>query len=290
MTIEVAGWPARSEWRGILKDTWRESGEDNVGLLAAGVAFYIFVALVPLLASVVLTYGLVADPETVAGHIQTLARNLPGESAAIIADQLQSITGANEGTKGVGLLLAIAVALYGASKGAAAIITALNVAYEVPEARGFVARTLLSLTMALGMVAVLLLAALVVSALGFVESLFPFSSPFLHFILKLLVSAAAAATISVGMALAYRHAPNRPDAPWRWITPGAAAATLLWIAATLGFGLYVANFGNYNATYGSLAGVIVFLTWLYLVSYILLLGGELNSELEKRQAETAGSP
>jgi membrane protein len=284
MAIAPAEWPALSEWRQVLTRTWKESGDDNVGLLAAGVAFYGFTAFVPLLASVVLTYGLIAEPETVSEHIQTLAKTLPREAAAIVADQLQSISGTKAGAKGLGLLLAIAVAVYGASKGSGAIVTALNVAYEVKETRGFVRRTLLALAMTVGLAAVLLAAALAISALGFVEHLLPFSSPAVHTALQVAFWAAAALLVSVGIALVYRYAPNRPDAPWRWITPGSAAATLVWLLASFGFGLYVSNFGNYNATYGSLGGVVVFLTWLYLTAYILLMGGELNSELERQQA------
>jgi membrane protein len=264
--------------------TWKEAGDDNVGLLAAGVAFYGFLAFVPLLASVVLTYGLIAEPATVAGHIQTLARTLPREAATIIADQLQAITGDKEASHGLGLLLAIGLAFYGASKGSGAVVTALNIAYEVKESRGFVANLLLSLAMTAGLVLMLLAAATAISALALIERLLPFSSPIVHFVLKLVFWALALAVVGTGIALLYRYAPNRPDAPWRWITPGSAAATLLWLIATLGFGLYVANFGNYNATYGSLGGVVVFLTWLYLTAYVLLMGGELNSELERQQA------
>jgi membrane protein len=284
MAIQPIKWPALAEWRQILVRTWKEAGDDNVGLLAAGVAFYGFLAFVPLLASVVLTYGLIADPETVAGHIQGLARTLPREAAAIVADQLQSIAGSKSGTHGLGLLIAIAVSLYGASKGAGAVITALNVAYEVEETRGFLKRSLLALLMTAGMVLVVLAAALAISALGFIEHLLPFSSPLVHTALQLLFWIGAGAAVVLGLALLYRYGPDRPDAPWAWVTPGSAAATILWLAASFGFGLYVSNFGNYNATYGSLGGVVVFLTWLYLTAYVLLMGGELNSELERQQA------
>jgi membrane protein len=284
MAIKAVEWPAFSEWRAVLVRTWKEAGDDNVGLLAAGVAFYGFLAFVPLLASVVLTYGLIADPSTVAEHIRTLARTLPREAAAIIGDQLQAITGDKEASHGLGLLLAIGLALYGASKGAGAIVTALNIAYEVEEDRGFVKSTLMSLAMTVGLALMVLAAAGAVSATAFVERLLPFSSPVVHIGLQILFVAVAVAVVATGIALLYRYGPNRPDAPWRWVTPGSAAATLLWMAASFGFGLYVSNFGNYNATYGSLGGVVVFLTWLYLTAYVLLMGGELNSELERQQA------
>ena len=283
MAIKPVEWPAFSEWRQVLTRTWKEAGDDNVGLLAAGVAFYAFLAFVPLLASVVLTYGLIADPQTVADHIRTLATTLPEDAAGIIGDQLQSITGEKSSAHGIGLAIALGFAFYGASKGSGAVITALNVAYEVEESRGFFKRTLMSLAMTAGLVLVVLIAALAISALGLIESLLPFGSPLVHTVLKLVFWAAAAVAASLGVALVYRFAPNRPDAPWRWITPGSAVATLLWLAATFAFGLYVSNFGNYNATYGSLGGVVIFLTWLYLTAYILLMGGELNSELERQQ-------
>ncbi len=290
MAIQPIKWPALKDWKDVLFRTWKEAGDDNVGLLAAGVAFYGFLAFVPLLASAVLTYGLVADPQTVAEHIQTLARTLPREAASIIADQLKGITGSKSGAHGVGLLLAIAVALYGASKGSGSVITALNIAYEVKESRGFVKRTLLALLMTVGLVVVVLFGATAISALAFIEHLLPFSSPVVHTALQILLWALAAAVVGLGLALVYRYAPDRPDAPWAWITPGSAAATLLWLAASFGFGLYVSNFGDYNATYGSLGGVVVFLTWLYLSAYIVLMGGEMNSELERQQAMEAGLP
>ena len=128
----------------------------------------------------------------------------------------------------------------------------------------------------------MLTAILGISLLGAVEHLLPFSSPAVHLVLKILFWIAAAAAISLLMALIYRYAPDRPKAKWQWLSPGAIVATLLWVAATVGFGFYVSNFGSYNATYGSLGAVVVFLTWLYLTAYILLMGGELNAELEKQ--------
>ena len=289
MAIAPVEWPAFRDWRRILVSTWKEAGDDNVGLLAAGVAFYAFLAFVPLLAALVLIYGLGADPSEVADHIRTLATSLPREAAILIGDQLRAMTETSSGSKGFALLIAILLALYGASKGSSAIVTALNVAYEVKESRSFIRTTLLSLVMTTGAMAVLFIGIGAIAAMAWVDGLLPGASPLVHRLVQILFWAFAAIVVSVGVALIYRYGPNRPDAPWRWITPGSAAATLLWVAASWGFGLYVAHVGNYNATYGSLGGVIIFLTWLYLSAYILLMGGELNSELERRQAKAAGS-
>ena len=290
MAIQPVRWPAFKDWKDVLVRTWKEAGDDNVGLLAAGVAFYSFLAFVPLLAATVLVYGLAAEPATVAEHIRSLFAILPRDAAALIADQLRSMTESPDAAKGWSLAAAIALAIYGASKGSGAIVTALNVAYEVGESRGFIKSTLLSLAMTVGALAVMLVAAAAISVMGWVEALFPGSPPWAHDVLQWLFWAGAAVAVGFGLAALYRYAPNRPDAPWVWISPGSAAATLLWLAASLGFGLYVSRFGNYNATYGSLGGVVVFLTWLYLSAYIVLMGGELNSELERQQAAEAGLP
>ena len=285
MAIQPVSWPPLAEWRAVLVRTWKEAGDDNVGFLAAGVAFYAFLAFVPLLASVVLTYGLIADPPTVAEHIGKLFASLPRDAAALIADQLRGLTNSPKTTTGLSLAVALALAVYGASKGASGIVTALNIAYEVKETRGMVRTTLLSLAMTLGGLLVVLLAVAVISATAAIESLLPGASGFVHLLAQILSWLVLLAVVSVSLALVYRFAPNRPDAPWRWITPGSSAAALLWLFASLGFGLYVSHFGNYNATYGSLGGVVVFLTWLYLSAYILIMGGELNSELENAQEE-----
>ncbi|HEU0097608.1 MAG TPA: YihY/virulence factor BrkB family protein [Allosphingosinicella sp.] len=290
MAIQPVRWPALKDWRDVLVRTWREAGDDNVGLLAAGVAFYAFLAFVPLLAATVLVYGLAAEPETVARHIRALFGMLPEDAAALIGDQLKSMTESPDSAKGWSLAVAIALAIYGASKGSGAIVTALNIAYEVKESRGFIKSTLLSLLMTIGALVVLVMAAAGISVMGWVEALFPGFPGWAHNLFRILFWAVAVAAVGFGLAAVYRYAPNRPDAPWVWISPGSAAATLLWLAASLGFGFYVSQFGNYNATYGSLGGVVVFLTWLYLSAYIVLMGGEMNSELERQQAKEAGVP
>jgi membrane protein len=279
-------------WWAVLKRTYAESTRDNVSIIAAGVAFYAFLAFVPLLGSLVLIYGMVAEPSSVVQHMRAMTAMMPADAAKIIGEQLMTVTTTAGTKKGLGLLVALLLSIYGAMRGATSIVTALNVVYNVEEDRGFVKTTLISVALTVGAVFALLLAILGVSLLGYVEHLLPFSSPFVHNVLKIAFWIIAAAAISLLVALIYRYAPNRPTAKWQWISPGSIAATLLWVIATVGFGFYVANFGSYNATYGSLGAVVVFLTWLYLTAYILLMAGELNSELEKqttkRTTEGAG--
>lgn len=269
-------------WKQVLLDSWKEAGEDNLELVSAGVAFYAFLAFVPLLSAFVLSYGLVAEPASVVRHMQVLTEAMPASAADIVGDQLQNMVEGSGTRTGFALLLAIAIALYGGSRGATAIMASLNVAYDVEESRGFVKRTAMALGMTAGAVLVLFLAVLAISALNFIGDLLPELGGAMHLLLKIGFFVLAAGGVMLLLAVIYRYGPNRPEAKWQWVSPGSAIATIVWLLATLGFGFYVSNFGSYNATYGSLGAVIVFLTWLYLTAYIILLGAELNSVLELR--------
>ncbi len=276
---------SRGAWWQVLKRAWAEAGDDNIGLIAAGIAFYGFTTIVPLLASIVLVYGLVADTETVVANIRALFGVLPDDAARLIGDQLATVVGTSEGKKGFGLVVALGIALYGGTKGASSVITGLNIAYEQRETRGFVALNLLAFGVTAGAVLLGLTAALSTAAFALLDSLIPGAPDIVLTGVRLLSYFVLAMIAMTAAALLYRFGPNREKAKWAWLTPGSIAATLVWLAATLGFGLYVSRFGNYGATYGSLSAVIVLLTWLWLSAYVFLLGAELNAELEHQTAE-----
>lgn len=278
-------------WIAIAKRTWAEVGKDNVGIVAAGVAFYFFLALVPLLGAGVLTYGLFASPETVVRQAQGLTTFLPGEAAKLIGEQLMNVVQTSGGKKGLGLLAAIAVAFWGARNAASAIITALNIAYEEEEKRGFVRTTLMALAMTAAAIVMAGLIGLAIGVLAGIERLLPNAGGFVHFIFKLLTYALLGGIAAAAAATLYRYGPSREKAKWTWLTPGSIFFAVVWLLLTLLFGLYVRNFGNYGATYGALSSVVVLLTWLYLSSYVLLFGAELNSEIEHQTTKdtTAGS-
>ncbi|MDB5713599.1 MAG: ribonuclease [Sphingomonadales bacterium] len=271
-------------WVAVAKRTWGETNSDNIGLIAAGVAFYGFLALVPLLGAIVLVYGIAADSATVMRNMAQLTSVMPADVAKLVGEQLMNVVKTSDGKKGFGLLLALGLALFGARNGAGAIITALNVAYEEEEKRGFLRVNLLAICMTAVAVIVAMLALVAIAALGHLENLIPnapgvvlAAGKIAAYFLLALAGAGAAATL-------YKYGPSRRSAKWVWLTPGSSFAALMWLVLTIGFGIYVANFGNYNATYGSLGTVVVTLTWLYLSSYILLFGAELNSELEHQTA------
>lgn len=268
----------------MLKRTWAEGGNDNIGLISAGVAFYIFLSIVPLLGATVLVYGLVADPRTVSGNVAQLTAVMPAQVAKLIGDQLLQVVGTSEGKKGFGLALALALALYGATKGAGAIVTALNIAYEEEEKRGFIKLNLLQFGVVVGGVVLALGAIASTTVTALIGSLMPGAPGFVHTLIRIASYLLLAGLAAGAAATLYRYGPSRAKARWTWLTPGSVGATLLWLVMTIGFGIYVANFGSYDATYGSLGAVVVMLIWLSLSAYVFLLGAELNSELERQTA------
>jgi membrane protein len=283
--------PARA-WNDILSRTWQRTWDDNVGLVAAGVAFYGFFALLSLLAMIVLVYGLLADVEALAQTMRTLTAILPEDVAKLIGDQLVHATKASEGYKGIGLLIAFAVALYGGTNGAGSIITALNIAYEEKEKRSLVRFYLIAAGMTVVAVVIAVLALAGVALAAALERLLPTASPFfviagkvIAYLLLALIVAAVAATL-------YRFGPSREDARWKWITPGSAFTAATWLLLTALFGFYVGNLTNYSATYGSLGATVGLLTYLYLSAYVFVVGAELNGEIEHQTAKdsTTGKP
>ncbi|HEX8447533.1 MAG TPA: YihY/virulence factor BrkB family protein, partial [Sphingomonas sp.] len=236
--------PARG-WKDVLVRTYQETGRDNIGLIAAGVAFYAFLAIVPLLGAVVLSYGLIADPATVLHDIRALTAVMPADAARLVGEQLLNVVATSGGKKGFGLALALGLALYGAMKAASAIITALDIAYEQEETRGFVRLNALALAITVGAVVTAILAMVAIAALGHLESVLPDLPAPVLLIGKLLSYLVMAAVGAAAAASLYRYGPDRDQAQWAWLTPGSLLTTVLWLALTLGFGIYVANFGNY---------------------------------------------
>ncbi len=276
-----AGYSSPAFWWKAVKRTWAEAGEDNIALIAAGTAFYAFTAFVPILAATVLTYGLIADPAKVASDMQSLFLLLPADAASVVSDQLSNVVKTSDGKKGLGLIVALAIAFYGSTKGTASIITALNIAFDEEEKRGFVALNLTALALTVGGIVLVVIALGAAAAMTFLRGLVPDAPEAVVTAIRLIGYVITGVIIAGGAACLYRFGPDRRDPRWQWLSPGAVLATLVWLAATAGFGFYVSNFGNYGATYGSLGAVIVLLTWLWLSAYVFLLGAELNGVLER---------
>lgn len=277
-------------WRDIFIRTWRNTRADNINVLAAGIAFYAFLAMLPLIAAIGMVYGFFAGPTEVIEQFRQLIGIIPGEAPDFVAERLGETIDVR-GNIAFGLAAAFVLATYGAARSARSVAAALDVIYGEESPRSFVRRWGLALVIAVWSTGVLILALLAIAALGYVEDLLPRGSPLLWGTVRLAFWLASALGVSVGLALLYRHAPSRREARWRWIAPGALGAAALWLLATFGFGVYIANFARFEATYGALATVIILQVWLYLSALVMLLGAKLNAEIERQtRADTTVGP
>jgi len=270
-------------WRAILKRTWAEMSEDNVSVLAAGVAFYAMLSVFPALSAVVSLYGLVADPNTVEQQVAAMAGFLPPEAVSLMATWLHSLVQAPPQKFGISLIISVLLALWSVRAGTGTLMTAIDICYGEKETRNVVWFNLhaFALTVALVVFGVLSLA--LVAVLPAVLNLLPVPESW-KTILALLRWPILAGLVITALAIVYRYAPNRAEPKWRWVTPGSVAATALWIVASVGFSIYVSTFTNYDKTYGSLGAVIVLMFWLYITAYVILFGAELNAEIERQTA------
>jgi membrane protein len=268
-------------WKDVLWRAWRTFSENNLFLVAGGVTYAILLALFPGLAALVSLYGLLMDPRQIENQIGMLGGVLPDQTLKLLSDELHQLAAASTGTLGISAAVSIVLALWTASRGVSGLITALNIAYDEKERRGFFRFNLiaLGLTFAVtigGLIIVTFVAVLpaVVKAMGLGGTA--------KWLLLLLEWPALIAFVLFGLAVLYRLAPDREAPQWRWVSPGAIIAAALWLLGSVAFTVYVANFASYDKTYGSLGGLIVLLTWLYLSSVTVLLGAVINAQLEQQ--------
>ncbi len=278
-------------WKDILVRSWGEVSESNIFLVSGGVTYAVLLALFPALAALVSIYGLLLDPAQVERQVGALSNILPPESTQMIADQLHKLVTASSGSLGVSAVVALLFALWSASRGMSGMITALDIAYRQKETRGFfklnmiaIGLTVLALvggTISIALVGVLP-AAIQLIGLGAEAQWIAMGVEW-----PLLI-----VLVMTGLSVLYRYAPNRGTARWRWVSPGAIIATVLWIAGSIGFSVYVTHFNSYDKTYGSLGGVVIMLTWLYLSAFAALFGAVINAQAERQTTadSTVGSP
>jgi membrane protein len=274
-------------WKEIALRLKTEVKQDQVPLLAAGVAFYALLSLFPAIIAGVSIYGLVANPDTVRNQIQRLTQLLSPQTAEILGEQIKQITAGAGGALGVATVLGILTALWSASSGMKALVTGVNMAYDETETRKFLKLRGLALLLILGAMVLMGIALVLIVVFPAVTNPWPtalrWSAAVVRFVLL-------AVLLIVGLAVLYRYAPDRDEPKWSWVSWGSGIATLLWVVASLAFSFYVGHFGNYNKTYGALAGIIILLFWLWLTAFVVLVGAELNTEMELQTARdtTAG--
>jgi membrane protein len=266
-------------WWDITKRVVKQAGADHISLIAAGVAFYGFLAVFPALAAVVSIYGAFTDPADIQDQLQNLQGVVPAEVHGILSDQLQSVAERGEQTLGWSAAVGLLIALWSANKGTKALFTGLNIAYNEPRSRGFLQENALTLLFTLGIAMGMTVAfAVVVGTAALSASL---AVPGW---IKLAVTIGGwllvALMLLAGMAMLYKYAPVRTNPRVHWVSVGSIVALLMWLLGSVAFSLYVSNFGSYADTYGSLAAIVIFLLWLFLSALIVLLGAEINSEAE----------
>lgn len=277
--------PARG-WKQIALRVKDRYGEDHVALSAAGVAFFGFSALLPFLALAVTVYGLVADPSDVESVVELLGGVAPEDVAVFVGDQLEAVAGSSSAVLSLGVVVAVGAGLWAASSGTSHLVEAVNIAYdEDTDDRPFWKRRLLAIALT-GWFAV---------SLGAIVTTISIGAALASGAVGVVVEGASwllcGVIAAVALAGLYRYSPDRDEPEWTWVSPGAIFAIVAFLVVSIAFRVYVANFGSYNETYGSLGAVIVLLTWLYLTALVVILGAEINAESERQtRTDTTSGP
>lgn len=270
--------PAKG-WKDILWRTYQEFGKDRITSVAAGVTYYALLAVFPAIAALVSIYGLFADPATIQDHLNTMSGFMPGGAMDIIGEQVKRIASKGGGALGFGFIFGLAVSLWSANAGMKAVFDALNIVNNEDEKRSFIRLNLTSLSFTLGAIVFILVALAGIVVLPIILNFIGLGSG-TEWLLAIARWPLLLIGVTFGLSLIYRFGPSRDKAEWRWVTPGGIVAAVLWIAVSMLFSWYVSNFGSYNETYGSLGAVIGFMTWIWLSSIVVLLGAEINAEME----------
>ncbi len=265
----------RVGWGQRLHRVWQSIGRDNISIMAAGIAYYAMLSIFPGMSALVLSYGLVADPQTIEHHVSSMAGVLPGEALKLLADQLNVLVTAPREGLGIGLIVSVFVGLWSSTAGTSAMMNALTIAYEGREERGIFHFYGLSIALTVGGVLFLLLALVLIAGVPAAAADLPLPE-FWKQLLPLLRFPMLAVVAVVAIGTLYRLAPDRKRPGWDFFRPGTIAASLLWLAGSSAFSFYAAHFGAYDRTYGSVGAVAIMLVWFYVSAYIILAGAELN--------------
>ncbi|MBS9721895.1 YihY/virulence factor BrkB family protein [Tianweitania sp. BSSL-BM11] len=286
--------PTQIPAKGWLDIGWRIYSsvmEDRILLIAAGATFYLLLALFPALAAFVSVYGFVADPRTVADQVAYLGAMLPQGSIDMIQAQLQALTTQETSSLSLSFIFGLGIALWSANNGVKALFEAMNVAYREEETRSFIRVNLVSFMFTLGAIVI---GILMITMVGVVPALLAFLhiDSWTETIVKVLRWPVIFLFIGTGITLIYRYGADREPAKLRWLTWGAGFSTIVWLVTSILFSWYLENFADYNATYGTLGAVIGFMTWTWISCIILIVGAEINGEMEHQTVmdTTTGEP
>lgn len=279
-------------WQQAIVRTKDEVKDDRVGLMAAGVAFYAMLAIFPAIIAAITVWGLVADGDQIRQAIESISSQLPAGAGELVTSQVSNIAENSGAALSWTLVASLVAALWSASSGTKGLINAVNAAYDEDETRGFLRVRGLALALTIGGIFFGLLSLALIAAVPALLDAAGFSDTVTD-VLQWSRWLVLAIAIVVGLGVIYRYAPDRARPRWRWLSWGAGVAVVLWLAASAGFAWYVNAFGSFGETYGTLAGAIVLMLWLFLSAFAILLGAELNAVLERqagRDTTTADTP
>ncbi len=285
--------PLSIPWAGWLNVASRvvdEISQDRASMVAASVAFYATLALFPALIATFSLYALWEDPATLAHQVRDLTVAIPWSARSLILSEVTEIS-ASSSRLSVGLAISLCVSFFAASSGIAALIDAVNLAYDEKETRGFLVLRWLAFRFTVGISLFVCVAMTSLTVLPTISEYFGARGA-VEWLVRIGRWPALALWVMAGLSVLYRYAPNRTPPKFRWVTPGAALATLIWLGASVGLSIYAQNFGHYNKTYGTIGAVIVLLLWFFVSSFAIVLGAEVNAELEHQTSvdTTVGPP
>ena len=291
---EDAQWPHQiplAGWIDIGKRSFHEMKADNVQIVAAGVAFYFFLAVFPTIIAVISVYSLVLDPDQIREQISKLSYIVPEQAFGMIKDFLEPVIAKSKKEIGWGLAISVLVSIWSANKGTSALFQGVNIAYDENDTRGIIKKNFLTLLFTLGGVVVGLISLLIVIFFPFLIKNIGLTPQIEHtFIWFRWVLLGIILVLS--LSTVYKFAPNRRSPRFRWVTWGALLGSIVWLGGSMLFSWYVSNFGGYDDLYGSFAAVAILMLWLFLTAFIVLMGAEINSEMEHqtRYDTTIGQP
>lgn len=281
--ISPLRFSARDLWV-IAKRTYGEIEEDHVLIVSAGVAFFSMLAIFPMITAGLSIYGFYADPVIAQQQLLTISDVLPHDVWVLINDQVKAVTGAENESIGFKIVLGILAALWAAGAGIRAMMRGLNIAYGEVDNRGFFLRSVLAFGFTFGMIIMMLISLAVIIGVPSVLALLPLEGVTAR-LTRILPWCLLVSAFGFSCAALYRYGPSRRPAKLRWVLPGVIFATLAWLLISVGFSKFVSAFGSYNKTYGSLGAVMVLLVWLWLTNFIIIMGAEINGEMERHTSQ-----
>ncbi|MFP4517835.1 MAG: YihY/virulence factor BrkB family protein [Oceanicaulis sp.] len=257
-----------------------DAGEENLSFIAGGVAFFGFLAIFPALGAAIMVWGLIADPDVIQTRLARFGEMMPPAAWEVISGQLERIASGDSAGLGIGAIIALTLAFWSSAKGARALIAAMNISYAEDDERNFIKSNLIALAFTVGGVFYAVATLILVGALPAILSAIALGA-FAEAAIEAARWLVAVVLFALALSALYRYAPDRAAKPgWKLLAPGAVAATVLWIVASIGFSIYTANFADYNATFGALGSVAVLMLWMWISAFIVCFGAVLNAELE----------